>query len=739
MKRLLALAILIAPFLAFPVDSAAEDGLSGSVTAGGTYVDLDHESFKYGEYTGMTKTGPYFVGDADIKYVKDAYYLDLDAKDAGLPDRSVRLDGGKFGKYEGFLFFDEIPHFISNNSRTPFDGAGGSRLTLPAGFVNGQTTPAMTNLSGDLKDVRLNLERKKYGGGFADDLGKGFSFAVSFDRETKKGTKSLGGTLGTSGGDTRSIGLPEPVDYATDTLRASLAYASRRAQAEFQYFLSSFHNENQSVTWDDPFFVTTTGSATALYPAVARTSLPPDNIQQKFMFTGGLNLPWYTRAMATAEYGISRQNESLLPYSDNPLSVINTPLPRSTADAEIDVKHLTLSLSSKPLSRLSLAARFRHYETDNKTPLTLFQYVKNDSAFGTTGDYHQANVTDSYALNSLPYDYIQNLYRFDASYYVFRATTVRAGYDYELVDRSFREAGTTRESTYRVAAQTGIIPSTSININYSLSLRKAKDPYDQANMFDAMHTQDYINTLAPNVQFDNNPLIRKFDVADRRRIKYGANISFFPSDKISGSLFYNYWRDFYENSPLGLQYSRNQSFTADLTVAPVKYASFYGFYTREESRLMESSNSFTGPLAATQSVDPTRDWQMRNNGNVDTYGVGANFGFLENRLVLNADYSYSFATNAIKFAAGSSLAAPKDMPLIKNAFYSVRLGGKYRVMKNLDTGIGISYDRYRATNWQTDGVDPASTVLANVLTLSGSTPDYRAVSATAFLTYYLGS
>ncbi len=739
MKRLLAMAILIAPFLAFPAESPA-DGLSGSVTAGGTYVDLDRESFKYGEYTGMTKTGLYFVGNANINYVKDSYYLDLNAKDAGLPDRSVRLDGGKFGKYGAFLFFDEVPHFISNNSRTPFDGAGGPVLTLPSGFVNGQTTPDMTNLSSNLKDVRLKLQRQKYGGGFADNLGKGFSFAFSLDRETKKGIKSLGGALGTSGNaDTRSIVLPEPVDYTTDTLRASLAYASRRVQAEFQYFLSSFRNANRAVTWDDPFFVPAPGSATALYPAVAKTSLPPDNIQQKFIFTGGLSLPWwYTRALVTAEYGISRQNESLLPYSNNPLSVINTPLPRSTADAEIDVKHLTMSLSSKPLSRLSLAAKFRHYETDNRTPLALFQYVKNDSAFGPAGDYHQANLTDSYALFSLPFDYRQNLYRFDASYYVFRATTVRAGYDYELVDRSLRAVNTTRESTYRAAAQTEIIPATSVNINYSLSLRKAKDPYNQMNSFAAMNTQQYMSTLAPDA-FDENPRLRQFDVADRRRIKYGASISFFPSDKITGSLYYNYWRDFYENSPLGLRFSRNQSFTADFTVAPVKYASFYGFYTREESRLLESGNSFTDTLAATQSVDPTLDWQMRNNGNVDTYGAGANFGFLDNRLIFNADYSYSFATNAIKFAAGSSLPAPKDMPLIKNALYSARLGGKYRVLKNLDAGLRFAYDRYRATNWQTDGVDPGSTVLANVLTLSGSTPDYRAVSATAFLTYYLGS
>lgn len=722
MKRLLILAFLIPTLSALPAVSGATDGLSGNVTAGAGAVKIDKESYKYGEYSGLRNNRLFFVGDADLSYNRGAYYLDFRAKDVGLDNRSLYLDSGKLRSYDFFLGFDQIPHLISNNSKTPLDGAGGANLTLPAGFVQGATTPAMTNLSNNIKDVRLEIKRSNLEAGFSKTFGSDIDFNISFEQQKEEGTKSLGGTLGLNGGNTRSIVLPEPVDYTNNVLRTSIAYTGEKAQARFEYYLSDFSNANNSVTWDNPFNV-------ANYPTTARTSLPPDNKAQRFTLSGALSLPYYTRVSAVAEYGIMRQDEALLPYSNNPLSVITTPLPRDTADAEIDVTHLTVNVSTKPFARLGLNVKYRYYSTDNTTPRTLFLYVKNDTGGA------QTVVTDSNALYTLPFDYTQNQLKFDASYYLFRGTTLKAGYDYDGVKRGFREIGKTREDTYRAALRSQYLSYASMGLNYSYSDKRGVDSYDQSSLFNVYHTQEHIDMLAADARFDNNPLLRKFDIADRKRTKYGANATLFPTDKATVGLYYNYSKDDYGNSELGLRYRKNRSYTADLTFSPADYASVYAFYTKEVIETLQNSRAF---INVVQSADPTRNWSADLNNNVDTVGVGASMGFMENRLTVNADYSYSESTGKLKFWAGSSLPVPVSMPDLGTRLHTLNVTGKYRLTRNISVGAGYNYERYDAANWQTDGVDPASTVLANVLTLSGSNPDYDAHRGMVFMTYYFG-
>jgi hypothetical protein len=88
---------------------AFEVGHSGYVDAGVGYVSDD--SFKFGEYTGLTRKDSYLIGGALYGYRdKDARYLELDARNLGLDSRSIEVEGGKQGTYELFL---------DTSSRTP--------------------------------------------------------------------------------------------------------------------------------------------------------------------------------------------------------------------------------------------------------------------------------------------------------------------------------------------------------------------------------------------------------------------------------------------------------------------------------------------------------------------------------------------------------------------------------------------------------------------------------------------
>lgn len=708
----------------------AEDSLEGNVEVGGAYVEnLNNKSFKYGEYTGVYKEGTYFMGNADLSYNRDAFFLDFRGHDIGLNSKrsnSLYLETGRYGMYKLFLGYDELPKLISNNSKTPLMGAGSATLTLPAGFVRGSQTTNLTNLSDNKKDVELSTQRTDKSAGFSMNMDK-VDFNISFKRDEKEGIKSIGGTLGNSGGNTRSIVLPEPVDYTTDELRASLAYTDSTAQIQFDYYLSDFSNANKYITWDNPFNV-------ANYPTTAITSLPPDNQHQKFSLSGGVNLPFAaTRISAIAEYGIMEQNETLLPYSNNPNTTLTSQLPRGTADTEIDVTNLGLNISSRPMSGLELSAKYKYYKTDNKIPRTLFLYVKNDMGGATA----QATAIDDYALYSLPYDYTQNQLKLDASYYLFSGTTLKVGYDHDIIDRGYREIKTTVENTYRVRLNSNLFSFAAAGIDFAYGQRRG-DQYEESAMYDAYRSQAYTDTIATNVRFDNLPDMRKFDIADRDRTRYGANVTLFPATNTTVGLYYNYTQDDYEATTFGLLKNENKSYTIDATYSPADSVSTYTYYTMENLKAEQGSRSYSGAANKyTQSTDPNRNWWAENDQNINTLGLGVNFGFMENRLTLDVDYSYSESTGAIKLVTGSALTAT-DMPDLKTKLQTVKASTKYKLTKNTTLGLGYKYESYKSANWSTDNIDPASTAIANVLTLSGSVPDYEAHTGMIFVTYNFG-
>ncbi len=727
-KILLLIALLIT-CLMIPDKSVAE--LKGDVTGGVSVVNPDDESFKYGEYTGVADDGILINGNAGLIYDREPYYLKFSARNIGLDDRRLYLEKGKYGKFSVFLGYDELPRLISGNSRTPFEGAGGDTLTLPAGFVTGATTTAMTNLASSLKDIDLELKRTKWTLGFSEYFSRKLNVSVSYDRGKKEGMKSYGSTVGTGGGNGSSVILPEPVDYTTEELKTSVVYTGRTGQLQLDYFLSYFTNDVDSITWDNPY-------NTATFPATARISLPPDNLHQRFSLSGGVNLSSHARLNMSAEYGKMEQDEDLFPYSINPLSTVTTPLPRDSAKAEIDVRTLTLNLAYGPLSGLGLNARYRYYSTTNKTPKDLFQYVKNDTGVA------QAAVTDSWALYNLPYDYIQNQLKLDASYYLFSGTSFKAGFDHEVTERDFREIAKTNENTYRAALQSRYIPSASIGLNASYAVRKADDPYSESHLYDEYHTVDYINTIATAVRFDNHPLLRKFDIANRNRTKYGANTSLSLTDNATVGIQYNTLKDDYDVSQLGLAFRKNTNYTVDAAYSPSEFTSLYVFYTREAIGTKQNSRSYSGGGGAggtkdTQSSDPNRNWTARHDDNVNTLGAGASFGFMDNRIVIDADYSYAVSDTGIRFTAGSALTAPTTLPKLKTNLQSLDITGRYRLKSSLTVGVAYNYENYRSDNWQTDGVASGSAIIANVITLSDSTPDYEAHQGMLFLTYHFGA
>ncbi|MBF0274542.1 MAG: MtrB/PioB family decaheme-associated outer membrane protein [Nitrospinae bacterium] len=712
--------------------SAHAGDLTGHLTAGGEYTNLDNNSFKSGEYNGIYSNGLNVIGNADLHYSKGNFYTDVIGRNLGIDNRDVDLSLGIYGGYGMKLSYSETPHLISNTATTLYTNAGSDNLLLPTGFVAGSTTTAMAAvLNANKRDYDLRVDRKNLSAALRMPLKVGdfelLTLDLKYDRDTRKGTKDIAGTLGVNGGTTSAVILPEPVDYQTNDFTVGLSFASECFYAKAEYFNSQFLNRYESLTWESPLTSYNTNNAT--YPTVARTSLPPDNGYQRYSLTGGINLPYSTRITFVGERGIMEQDQTLLPYSINPLSTITTPLPRNSSQAKLETSHIVTTFTTRPVDEFSFTAKYRFYETVNKTPKSLFQYVKND--LPTT----QAALTDDFALYNLPIDYIQNKVDLEAAYSFFKGNILKFGYAFDQISRDYREYGETRENIWKAGLNSQIAPELKANVNYSFGQRKGVGDYKESNIYYNYHTTDYINTVGTTIRFDNNPSLRRFDLANRDKNKIAANLHFSPVQTATLGLYYSYDNDNYKNSPLGLKEKKMQSLTADINVLLKENLNVFGYYTLDDTKALQSDRYFQGFAIATQAFDSTRDWSIDTTEKVHTFGVGVDYTFYEDLINIDANYSYSRSSINYDFTTGSSLSAALPVPKDRTSLHSLDFTTRYKYTEKFTFGLGYAYEQYSSYNWSNANVNPASTDITQVITLIGPSRGYKANKALFFITY----
>ena len=707
-------------------EDLVKEGISGTFRFGGAGVILDNESANFREYGGIDDDAGYFLGDADLSYHRGSYFLNFLAEDLGLDNRSLLLETGKNENYKFTASFSQLPYQLSSNSKTPFNGVGGTSLTLPASFGKGNRASALT-LTG-LRDEDLEIDsRDTTAFGFSKLTGKN-EFTLNYQRETKDGLKSLGGVVGTNAANARSIVLPEAIRQTSNEMTASFTRRDDDYLLKLEYFLSLFNNENESLTFEGPY----AGNIAAFGPAVTAPnsgliSRAPDNTYHRVSLSGKWDLSRSARVSALAEYGLMAQDEDLFAFA---IGSSKSLLPRQTADAKIHTLHFNLNGSANPFPGLGLNARYRHYQTINETPSTLFLAVVND----TGGQVASNNVR---ALSTQPYDYTQDRLNLDATYRLFKATHASLGYTAELMTRDRRDVEQSFENIFRGGVRSGYIPHTSVHLKASYAKRKA-DEYDAFEVFNARHTSSFV---AGSSGFDTLPELRRFDVANRDRTKVGTNITWFPWDPITFGVNYNFQQDKYPDSPFGLKYTRTQNVTFDVNFSPDDSHSIFAYYTVSKMDVEQNGRAFT---TGTQG-DSTRDWRGDHDDLSHTAGVGGKTKFWNDRWTLKADYTFTQSVSNITFAAGSdaAVANPGEVPNLKTIRHAFETSGEYQVDKHWSLGLSYAYEIFEEDDFATDGFGAGAAIdtvpTTSVVLLSGTNRDYRAHITMLYASYRFGN
>jgi MtrB/PioB family decaheme-associated outer membrane protein len=700
---------------------------------------VSDSSWRFGRYTGLEDDGLFPVVNIDI-YKRggpwdgdDASYWRLTGRNLGIESRDLTFEFGKQGSYNFHLGFDEIPHYQLQDAQTFFAGAGSSNLTLPSNWVGGQTTAQMSQLGSSLRTYGIEHGRQRANVGGDIVLPSGWSFSADYTRERKDGNKVTALTIGNSGGNPRAVLTPEPVDYLTQQFDAVLAYADASKQFSIGYYGSLFDNDNAGLTWQNPYSAINGWDSSAGFPnGQGQVALEPDNEFHQINLTGGYSFTKTLRLVGDVSIGRATQNDSFLPYTINPVlaATITQPLPVNSLDGEVDVTHIGLRLTGQPWDTVSLGASFKYDERDNKTHHQEFVYIGGDS------NAQNVSLNSGVRRFNEPKSYKDGRFRLDAGWRASDWLRVNGEAEFRKTERPHQEREKINEDRFSLtfAIDTGSFWTGGLRLNNAK--RDGGSEYLGYETLIGGYSPDYYNTLQPFVggfPFENLPGLRKFNQADRKRQNGELYASFMPAEAVSISASYNYSEDDYNNSELGLTFSRVRTLNVDVTWAPTNRFSVYAFAAEDRYDNDQDGRQYSGGGSRLgQYNDPNRNWTMKSQDYVLTYGVGGNLRFLEDRVKVGFDLVNSRADSDIFVTTGSSLSSA-PLPTSESDLNSASLWADYRWRKDINFRLRFAYEDYAESDWAVDGVAPNQ--LANVITLGESSPDYS-VWVTTFSVAY---
>jgi MtrB/PioB family decaheme-associated outer membrane protein len=731
-------------FLEDVPEVAVEPILDNFIEGGIGYLDDDATAF--GKYSGLTDKGveplidfrlqswPEWDGDSTV-------FWRVEGRRVGQESRRLEATAGQQGTQRLRLGYREMPNRRFDDGRTVFDGVGSTFLGLPPTWEAGTpgSTANMPVLEESLRGVAVGHKRRRLDVGYERTLPQGFGFNLDYRRETKEGTRAIGGTIGNSGGNRRSAILPAPVDFVTDIVDATLEYTGDRVQVGVGFHGSFFRNERDSVTWQNPFGQVGGWADNVGYPdGLGRLALEPDNSFYQGRVFGGFDITPTTRLTGQVAFGRMRQNQRFLPYTVNPFLEALEPLPRQDLDGRIDTTLVDLRLTSRPLPELvpglSLSAGLRYDDRDNRTPQDVFRPVRGDSQDQVAADSGRIN---------LPYSFTELKGSVEARYRPFRRTTLLAGYERSEIDRDFQEVTKTTEDTFRVGARVQPVDIASLSATYTRAERNS-DLYVGTRPFAANHVPGAVDPDDP-LDFENHPLLRKFHLADRDRDQVSLRADVFPIPELTlgGAVVYS--RDDYKNSVFGLNESRVQAYAIDVGVFPIPELSVTAFYNHDRFNTDQSGRSFRGGGNRALDVDnPDRDWFVDTRDRINTVGLNVELNDIGQRLDwvgdigltgkldLGFDVIHARSRSRMDVTSGPAFDT-EPLPDLSTRLNSFGVYGRYQITPAASVRLGFVHERYSSRDFALEGVDPDT--VGNVLGLGQASPRYKVNWVTVGVAY----
>ena len=762
--------------LALAADTAGTEVLdwrvSGDVEAGGMYSFGERSSAKFDEYRDM---GNGFVGELNLKgEKKDApYFFDLSVKNPARDDQMYEGAFGQYGMFKLDLGWDRTPYDLSNNAQTIFQQNGGSFTipaslrntitTTPAGYrtgvaanctgiiswtcpypVGSATAPTVGNAQFNFIQSTINGLLRPVSLGVNNDVGfvalkltptEAIRFDVEYNNRRYDGVRALGTQVGSI-----PVELAVPIDQMTHEVKVGAEYAVQSFGFQLGYTGSFFENEFQSYAWDNPNSTVTQAGASTTVGAVTTTtrtaatargevSAAPSNMSNTFSLTGRGSLPWWrTNVSGAFSYTMEQQNETFL----NNIAVPGTGLTQkntddagnSSADARANLISGNFLLTSRPLSSVSVTARYRYFDYQNDTPSHTFTNLlapagtlafNNLTGWGTGASATTAQVRITKQNAGLDIGWRPN-----------PQVSFKGGYEYEHWDRGDVDGQSfgTGENTAKAAVDVTPIDWLLGRLTYTYGVRHLNGDY--------------------GADPDSGLGFYKFEYADRVRNRADLLLQFSPWETLTPSINFGYANDNFNHSAFGLTDDTNFSAGVGLSWTPMRWLTLTADYTYEHHN---STQRVAGGGSAGSNAN---DWQGKSLDDIHTLSLGAVVDLIPKKFDITLGYGVTLGYTKIKDsnlnaagcpAPGTANSCAYDYPRIDNILQTAKIVGRYRLTEKLSLRGGFAYERYNERNFLEDPMQPfignydTSTTGIQSVYLGATTPNYEAYIFAGFVRY----
>ena len=616
---------------------------------GGIRIGGDARSQGWRNYKDL-RTGAYVNNFGVLGEKPDAArYFEAVGGAIGLQDQFYRFQAGRYNDWKISAFYDGTPQVFTTDYRSPWNGLGSGSLVLaalaPGGTANAVTTQAnIENALAATNNSELEVIRRKAGVRLDMNLSDSWKLFASFTSERREGARPFGTVFGGGGGG-GNIESAESIDYATHDFLAGVQFSDATASFNLRASASFFRNAIDTMTIQNPLFITTNGS-TGLAPGVftqGRFDLVPNNEHYNVKGEYARALPSLLRGNLTAAvaFGTMRQNDSLIAPTELPLTggtvtaggaslanLWNTTaaLSRDSARARIDTRLADVGLSLKPVNGLDVRGKVRYYETRNSmqylscNPLTgqwgrllndgsglslvTASTLAGDNPAGTSANAFNAvrcDLAAAQALNlvpasgnipirSIPYEYRQMNESLAADYRLGKAASVNAAIEHESFRRAFRERDETWEDKLKLGwVDRGLIEGM-IRLSYEYGRRRGSEYH--ANPYEPFLSASFGPTPVANTANVASWLhslegFRSLDLADRDQNVLNGRLDYAFHQNLDGAVTLQVKDAQFPSAWGRTGHQKSNSVTLDVSYQSGSTAVVYGFYSYQAGAMQQ--------------------------------------------------------------------------------------------------------------------------------------------------------
>lgn len=680
------------------------------------------DSFHVGRYGGVTDKGLFpilkgsFVGGDP--WQSGTHFWDAAVNVYGLDTVSIQARNGSRGSWRMGVSYDAFVRAISDSAKTPFFGAGTDRLTLPASWVTGASSLQFATLNASAKPVDLAVTWRSVGGDFVITPLPGYELRLQLGYRNRDGIRPQSFAFGQEGNFAVGVFFPLPIDYDSHRAGLTLSYADLKFQWSLGYTASRFSSHTDSVIVPNPYSRSLSSApgmswpagAFAGYPlAIGQFALPPDSAAHQVIATGGYALTPKTRLTARLSYTLQTQNDTYLPYTANPGLTVRDPLPRTSLDGKTHKTHLAVGLTSREWKDIDLAANYTFDARRNLSPVDAYSYVGGDV---------QDQVTPVIAGNSryirlnLPHDFTFQQIKAEAGYRLAPRTRVSLVYTGDFQTREDQQVVHTREHSLRAKVQSTFEVGTAW-LSGAYAARDGSN-YNSAVAWDLTHTKAYLNS-SPTARSIEQPLMRKYNMADRRRGEMKGGATFDATQALVFSVSGGWSNDDYLRSPIGLTSSHSLTMDGDVSYVLAKTLTaslFYGF-----ERIRANENGYL--IFDTVSGNPDRNWAVRNLDTVHSASFKLDWQVAP-KFKLDSSYTLSDGTSRTRVQSSQNFLGTVSSPLpaARDITHTADLSGNYAFKPDLALRLGYTVTRHTSRDWQyaNMGLAPVAQILGSGIT-----------------------